>query len=139
MSVSLTSIWLPKLAKWENPMCESRTRSTTPPPSAPDCETKAIGPASGMPLIKVELSPVYMSIVPTQFGPTMRIPYELVNSLSLRSISAPSAPNSLKPPVIMTAALMPLSPTAVMVSIIMVTGKTTTANSTGSGTSVMDG
>jgi len=135
MSVSETSISLPKLAKCEKPTCLSIIRSTTPPQTAPDCETKPIGPASGMPLMKVVFKPLYISMVPTQLGPIMRIWFAFAIAIQAFSNFCPSSPISLKPPEMITTAFMPRAAQSCKASSVIPAGKTITARSTGSGTS----
>ena len=55
-SASVMSAWLPRLAKSEKPMRRSRAQSRMATASAPECETKAMPPGSGMPGANVTLS-----------------------------------------------------------------------------------
>jgi len=134
ISASETSISFPMLAKRQNPIFDSIMRSTTPPKMAPDWEIKAMVPFSGMPLIKVALSPVFIFITPTQFGPMMRMPCSLANLRTWLSRAAPAPPTSLNPLVMMTAFLMPRSAHSCKVVSVISTGRTIIAKSTGSGT-----
>ena len=72
-SASVMSAWLPRLAKSEKPMRRSRAQSRMATASAPECETKAMPPGSGMPGAKVRLRPRDGRIQPRQFGPRTRI------------------------------------------------------------------
>ena len=133
-SVSLTSASLPTLRKRLKPMPRPMVQSMMPPHSAPDCDRNAMLPLGGIPLTKVVLSGVCMSITPMPFGPTIRMPWRCAIATISASRAAPSGPTSRKPPEMTTAALMPRWPHASIAPATIPAGRISTASSTGSGT-----
>ena len=108
-SLSLTSAWLPSDAKREKPTRRSRAQSRIATASAPEWETKAMPPGSGMPGANVTLSRRAGRIHPRQLGPRTRIGWPRSHSRRRTSRWAPSPPTSRKPAEITTAPPTPLA------------------------------
>ncbi len=72
MSPKSTSALSPSEMKCEKPTLWERAQSSTAVHSAPDCETKAIGPGVAAAWLKLALRPMPGLSRPTQFGPRIR-------------------------------------------------------------------
>ena len=81
------------------------------------------------------LRPLVGLMTPRQFGPTMRMPPRRASANTRASSSAPAGPVSRKPAEMISAAGTPASTHCRMISGTVAAGVTTTARSTGPGTS----
>src|SRR5680860_757318 len=104
------SALLPTEAKLDRPTPRRSAAARMARPSAPDWLEKATRPAGGNTLLKVAFmrtASLPLS-TPMQLGPTTRMPCARTTDMSSRSRAAPSAPASLKPAEMITAALQPM-------------------------------
>lgn len=133
-SVSVTSAWLPRLAKSEKPVPCSRDQSRIAVQSAPECEKNPSGPGRGMPGANVTFRRAEGRIHPRQFGPRTRRGCPRSQSRIRASRSRPSGPASRKPAEMTTAAGTPFATQSSRTGSTEGAGTATTARSTSPGT-----
>jgi len=129
----------PMEMKYLNPTCCCLAQSRTAVQSAPDCDTNAMSPASGVIAAKDTFTPAPGLIIPRQFGPISRMLYVRQWERMISHIFRPSSPASANPAEMMispgTFALPHCSTTPGTAG----AGMQITARSTGSGVLAMFG
>src|SRR5215467_13831348 len=128
----------PREAKAEKPTFSSRLQSRMAVSKAPLWLKNATSPLRAIAPAKVALSPVAGHIIPRQLGPTIRIRAERAICSTSCSRRAPSAPASLNPAEMTMAPPTPACAHSRMTPGTVAAGVTTTARSTGSGTSPIE-
>ncbi len=122
-----------------NPTFAAFDQSITANAKAPDWLKNAILPFVGTDLPKVAFKPTCVFNSPTQFGPTRFKSYLSLIRISSDSSTAPSRPASLKPAEITTTFEIPFSPHCSITSGTLTAGTATTARSTVSSSSKIEG
>ena len=110
-------------------------QSTSAVQIAPDCDTRAMLPASHAVRQKDALRPIDGRSMPMQFGPRMRTSASRATASTRASSALPASPVSLKPAESTMAAGTPARPACAMMSGTAGAGAATTARSTGPGRS----
>ena len=127
----MRSAWLPRVAKSEKPSRRSRAQSRMAVASAPECETNAMPPASGIPGANEALSRRAGRIQPRQLGPSTRMGWLASHVRSSASRACPSGPASRNPAEITTAPPTPLATHSLSAGSTAGAGTAITARSTG--------
>src|SRR5579871_152714 len=121
------------------PTISLRLQSSTAVQSAPLWLMNPTDPGRAMVVAKVAFNPVSGAITPRQLGPMTRTLPARASSRTCRSKAAPSGPISLNPAEITTAPRTPFSPHSRIIPGTEGGGVTTTARSTSSGISEIEG